>query len=51
MDIGCFSHTLDGVGEKKATPHLEKFIKSWVSLFAHGARSRIAFKAITRQFP
>ena len=34
MDIGCFSHTLDHAGEKMATPHLEKFMKSWVSLFA-----------------
>lgn len=50
VDIGCFNHTLDHVGEKMATPHLEKFMKSWVSLFAHSARSRIAFKAITGQF-
>ena len=50
MDIGCFSHILDHVGEKMATPHLEKFMKSWVSHFAHSARSRIAFKAITGQF-
>ena len=33
VDIGCFSHTLDHVGEKMATPNLEKFMKSWVSLF------------------
>ena len=51
VDIGCFSHTLDHVGEKMATPNLEKFMKSWVSLFAHSARSRNAFKATTGQFP
>ena len=45
VDIGCFSHTLDHVGEKMATPNLEKFMKSWVSLFVHSARSRNAFKA------
>lgn len=50
VDIGCFSHTLDHVGEKMATPNFEKFMKSWVSLFAHSARSRNAFKA-TGQFP
>ena len=51
LDIGCFSHTLDHVGEKMSTPTLEKFIKSWISLFAHSARSRIAFKGKTGQFP
>ena len=33
VDIGCFSHNLDHFGEKMATPNLEKFMKSWVSLF------------------
>ena len=47
VDIGCFSHTLDHVGEKMPTPNLEKFMKSWVSLFAHSARSRNAIKATT----
>lgn len=51
VDIGCFSHTLDHVGEKMATPNLDKFMKSWVSLFAHSARSRNAFKVTTGQFP
>ena len=51
VDIGCFNHTLDHVGEKMATPNLEKFMKSWVSLVAHSARSRNAFKATTGQFP
>ena len=45
VDIGCFSHTLDHVGEKMATPNLEKSMKSWVSLFTHSARSRNALKA------
>ena len=51
VDIGCFNHTLDHVGEKMATPNLEKFMKSWVSLVAHSACSRYAFKATTGQFP
>ena len=38
VDIGCFIHTLDHVGEKMATPNLEKFMKSWVSLVSHSAR-------------
>ena len=51
VDISCFNHTLDHVGEKMATPNLEKFMKSWVSFVAHSARSRNAFKATTGQFP
>ena len=51
VDISCFNHTLDHVGEKMATPNLEKFMKSWVSLVAHSARSRNAFKATTGQIP
>ena len=47
VDIGCFSHTLDHVGEKMASPNLQKFMKSWVSLFAHSAHSSVAFKAIS----
>ena len=51
VDIGCFSHALDHVGEKMVMPNLQKFMKSWVSLFAHNACSSIAFKAITGQLP
>ena len=33
MDVGCFSHTIDHVGEKMKTPILNEFMKSWISLF------------------
>ena len=34
MDIGCFSHTLDNVGEKMHTPILNEFMTSLISLFS-----------------
>lgn len=51
VDIGCFSHTLDHVGEKMETTILDQFMKAWISLFAHSPKSRIAFKTQTGQSP
>ena len=47
MDVGCFSHTLDHVGEKMITPVLEEFIKAWISLFAHSPKSRLLWRTQT----
>lgn len=33
LDVGCFSHTLDHVGEKICTNILAEFVKGWVGLF------------------
>lgn len=33
VDIGCFCHTLDQVGEHVNTQNLDSFFKAWVSLF------------------
>jgi len=35
VDVGCFSHTLDLVGEKFCTPHLSAFTLWWISRFSH----------------
>ena len=32
IDIGCFSHTLDRVGEQFCTPNFTEFISAWISL-------------------
>ena len=32
VDVGCFSHTIDHVGEKFETPVLDEFISAWISL-------------------
>ena len=41
MAVGCFSHTLDHVGEKMNTLILEEFVKSWISLFAHSPKEPV----------
>ena len=51
VDIGCFSRTLDHVGEKMETPILDEFLKAWISLFAHSPKSKIAFKTQTGRSP
>ena len=30
LDVGCFSHTLDHVGERMRTPILDEFAKVWI---------------------
>ena len=44
IDVGCFSHTLELVGEKFCTPTLDKFFKGWINLFS---KTKLAWK--TRQ--
>ena len=34
LSIGCFSHTIDRVGEHFNTPNLSEFVTSWISLFS-----------------
>ena len=51
MDIGCFSHTLDLVGENFKTPTLEKFMKHWVKLFQHSYKARLIWREKTGQAP
>ena len=41
LDIGCFSHTLDHVGERMRTPTLDTFTTTWISLFSHSPKSRL----------
>ena len=47
VDIGCFSHTLDHVGEHMHTPILEKFFKAWISLFLRSPKTRLLWKGRT----
>ena len=44
VDIGCFSHTLDHVGEKFVTPTLKEFLHLWISLFNHSPKARVLWK-------
>ena len=47
VDVGCFSHTLNLVGERFKVPLLSEFINSWVSLFAHSPKARLCWKEHT----
>ena len=47
LDIGCFSHTLDHVGEKMYTPVLDKFAKVWIGMFSRSRKSKLAWRTKT----
>lgn len=51
LDIGCFSHTLDHLEEKFNTPVLDKFMKHWISLFAHSPQAKLIWKDRTGKSP
>lgn len=41
MDIGCFLHTLDHVGEKMHTPILNEFMTSLICLFSRSPKAKL----------
>ena len=47
LDVGCFSHTLDHVGERMNTPILHDFCKAWIDLFSRSPKSRLLWKTET----
>lgn len=47
VDIGCFSHTIDHVGDHFKTPHLTEFISLWINLFSHSPKTRLLWKSRT----
>ncbi len=47
LDIGCFSHTLNHVGEKFKVPTLDKFMKHWEQMFKHSYKSRLMWRERT----
>ena len=44
LDVGCFSHTLDYVGEQMNTPILHDFCKAWIGLFSRSPKSRLLWR-------
>ena len=44
LDVGCYLHTLDHVGEHFNVPNLEEFTRLWISLFSHSPRARLEWK-------
>lgn len=47
LDVGCYSHTLDHIGEHFDVPHLEEFTLLWISLYSHSPQARLEWKSQT----
>ena len=47
LDIGCYSHTLDDVGEHMKIPVLEEFLKDWIRLFSRSPKARLAWNSLS----
>ena len=47
LDMGCFSHTLDHVGERMNTPILHDFCKTWIGLFSRSLKSCMLWRTQT----
>ena len=47
IDVGCFSHTLDHIGEHFHTPVLSVFTSAWISLFSHSPNMRLLWREQT----
>ena len=41
LDIGCFSHTQNYVGEHMKIPILEEFLKGWIRLFSRSPNGTV----------
>ena len=44
LDVGCYSHTLDHVGERFNTPVLNTFSTLWIYLFSHSHKARAQWR-------
>ena len=47
LDVVCASHILNNAGQHFDFPLLQEFTRLWISLFAHSARVKLAWKART----
>ena len=47
LDVGCYSHTIDHVGEHFVTPFVDEFTKPWLGMFAQSPRARLAWRERT----
>ena len=47
VNVGCFSHMLDLVGEKFITPHAMEFLTWWISMFSRSPKARLLWKEQT----
>ena len=47
IDIGCFSHAFDRVGEHFKIPILTEFISYWLALFSHNIKAKFLWNQQT----
>ena len=47
LDVGCFSHTIDRVGQHFKTHILSEFSTSWIMLFSHSPKAKLLWKEQT----
>ena len=47
IDIGCFSHSLDLIGETFCTPIRDQFFKGWISMFSRSPKTKLAWRTET----
>ena len=47
LDVGCFSHTLNHMGERMNIPILHYFCNAWIALFSRSPRSHLLWRTQT----
>ena len=47
LDVECFSHTLNHVGERMNIPILHDFCNAWIALFSRSPRFRLLWRTQT----
>ena len=47
VEVGCYSHTINHVGERFSTPALSEFLTSWILLFSHSPKTRLLWQENT----
>ena len=51
LNVVCFSHTLDNVGNHLVIPTLLEFGSVWIHLFRHSYKAKLLWKDLTGQRP
>ena len=49
MNVVCFSHTLDNVGNHLVIPTLVEFGSLWIRMFRHSCKAKLLWKDLTGQ--
>jgi hypothetical protein len=47
VDVGCYPHTINHVGERFSTPTLSEFLTAWILLFSHSPKTRLLWREKT----